>query len=74
MDKLKTTKPPVRILVLGDPGVGKTSLILSLLCDEFLEDVPPKAEKVSISGGVTPDQVPTIIVDYNGMCLSMAGL
>ena len=32
----------VRILVLGDPGVGKTSLILSLVSEEFPEDVPPK--------------------------------
>ena len=33
----------VRILLLGDPGVGKTSLILSLVSEEFPEEVPPKA-------------------------------
>jgi Ras family protein T1 len=33
----------VRILLLGDPGVGKTSLILSLVSEEFLEEVPTKA-------------------------------
>lgn len=56
----------VRILLVGDPGVGKTSLILSLLGEEFLEDVPLKAEEITIPADVTPEQVPTNIVDYNG--------
>lgn len=57
----------VRILIVGDRGVGKTSLILSLVSEEFPEDVPPKAEEITIPADVTPEMVPTNIVDYSGM-------
>lgn len=53
----------VRIILLGEPGVGKTSLILSLVTEEFAEHVPPKAEEITIPADVTPEQVPTNIVD-----------
>lgn len=56
----------VRILLLGDPGVGKTSLILSLVTEEFSEHVPSKAEEITIPADVTPEQVPTNIVDICG--------
>ncbi|XP_033208669.1 mitochondrial Rho GTPase isoform X1 [Belonocnema kinseyi] len=55
----------VRILLVGDRGVGKTSLILSLVSDEYAEDVPGKAEEITIPADVTPEQVPTRIVDYS---------
>jgi Ras family protein T1 len=29
----------VRILMLGEPGVGKTSLILSLVSEQFIDEV-----------------------------------
>lgn len=58
-------KRNVRILLVGDPGVGKTSLILSLVSEEFPENVPPKAEEITIPADVTPEQVPTNIVDYS---------
>nr|CAD7460908.1 unnamed protein product [Timema tahoe] len=56
----------VRILLVGERGVGKTSLILSLVSEEFPEDVPLKAEEITIPADVTPEQVPTNIVDYSG--------
>ncbi|XP_055699811.1 mitochondrial Rho GTPase isoform X12 [Phlebotomus papatasi] len=55
----------VRILLVGDQGVGKTSLILSLVSEEFPEEVPPKAEEITIPADVTPEQVPTNIVDFS---------
>ncbi|XP_053662201.1 mitochondrial Rho GTPase [Anopheles marshallii] len=58
-------KRHVRILLVGDQGVGKTSLILSLVSEEFPEDVPLKAEEITIPADVTPEQVPTNIVDYS---------
>ena len=45
---------------------GKTSLILALVGEEFPLFVPPRAEEITIPGGVTPEKVPTYIVDYSG--------
>ncbi|XP_063961643.1 mitochondrial Rho GTPase 1-A-like isoform X1 [Lytechinus pictus] len=56
----------VRILLLGDAGVGKTSLILTLVSDEFPEEeVPARAEEITIPPDVTPEKVPTHIVDFS---------
>lgn len=58
-------KRDVRILLLGEPKVGKTSLIMSLVGEEFPEQVPLKAEEITIPADVTPEKVPTHIVDYS---------
>jgi len=55
----------VRILLVGDRNVGKTSLILSLVSEEFPIDVPARAEEITIPGDLTPEKVPTCIVDYS---------
>ena len=44
----------VRILLVGDRNVGKTSLILSLVSEEFPIDVPAKAEEITIPGDGAP--------------------
>lgn len=79
--------------------VGKTSLILSLVGEEFPEEVrgadwalradarlwaaaphsilthllqvPARAEEITIPADVTPEKVPTHIVDYSGIYLQM---
>nr|XP_010595756.2 mitochondrial Rho GTPase 2 isoform X9 [Loxodonta africana] len=58
-------KRDVRILLLSEAQVGKTSLILSLVGEEFPEEVPPRAEEITIPADVTPEKVPTHIVDYS---------
>lgn len=58
-------KRDVRILLIGDASVGKTSLILSLVSEEFAEEVPARAEEITIPADVTPEHVPTHIVDYS---------
>uniref|UniRef100_A0A673BZT3 Mitochondrial Rho GTPase n=1 Tax=Sphaeramia orbicularis TaxID=375764 RepID=A0A673BZT3_9TELE len=63
-------KQDVRILLLGEPKVGKTSLIMSLVGEEFPEEVPPRAEEITIPADVTPEKVPTHIVDYSEKELS----
>ncbi|KAF2353784.1 Small GTPase superfamily [Trinorchestia longiramus] len=55
----------VRILLVGDAETGKTSLILSLVSEEFPEHVPARAEEITIPPDVTPERVPTHIVDYS---------
>ena len=62
----------VRILLLGDQGTGKTSLILSLVSEEFPEYVPARCEEITIPADVTPEKVPTHIVDYSGSYLHIA--
>lgn len=56
----------VRILVVGDEGSGKTSLIFTLLEDCFIEKVPPNIETVIIPPDSSPDHVVTAIIDYSG--------
>uniref|UniRef100_A0A8C7SWQ4 Ras homolog family member T1 n=1 Tax=Oncorhynchus mykiss TaxID=8022 RepID=A0A8C7SWQ4_ONCMY len=56
----------VRILLVGEPKVGKTSLIMSLVSEEFPQVVPYRAEEITIPADVTPERVPTHIVDYSG--------
>ncbi|XP_077407421.1 mitochondrial Rho GTPase 2 [Vanacampus margaritifer] len=58
-------KQDVRILLLGEPMVGKTSLIMSLVGEEFPDEVPSRAEEITIPADVTPEKVPTHIVDYS---------
>ncbi|RWS28639.1 Mitochondrial Rho GTPase 1-like protein, partial [Leptotrombidium deliense] len=61
----KNGKKDVRILLVGDPGVGKTSLIYTLVSEEFSEEVPSKAEEITIPPDVTPEKVTTQIVDFS---------
>uniref|UniRef100_H0WS09 Mitochondrial Rho GTPase n=2 Tax=Otolemur garnettii TaxID=30611 RepID=H0WS09_OTOGA len=63
--QVATMRRDVRILLLGEAQVGKTSLILSLVSEEFPEEVPPRAEEITIPADVTPEKVPTHIVDYS---------
>ncbi|KAJ7317087.1 hypothetical protein JRQ81_003249 [Phrynocephalus forsythii] len=58
-------KEDVRILLVGESRIGKTSLIMSLVSEEFPEEVPPRAEEITILADVTPERVPTHIVDYS---------
>ncbi len=39
----------VRILLVGEPGVGKTSVILSLVSEEFADGVPPRSEEITVN-------------------------
>uniref|UniRef100_A0A0X3Q2A0 Mitochondrial Rho GTPase 1 n=1 Tax=Schistocephalus solidus TaxID=70667 RepID=A0A0X3Q2A0_SCHSO len=55
----------VRILLLGEPSVGKTTLILSLVSEEFSPQVPARADEITIPADVTPERVPTEIVDFS---------
>lgn len=60
-----STPKSVRILLVGDDAVGKTSLILTLVSEEFPEEVPARAEEITITADVTPEKVPSHIVDFS---------
>jgi len=64
---MKKSREDVRILLIGDRNVGKTSLILSLVSEEFPIDVPSRAEEITIPADLTPEKVPTCIVDYSSV-------
>ncbi|KAF9303061.1 ERMES complex Ca(2+)-binding regulatory GTPase gem1 [Mortierella antarctica] len=53
----------VRILLLGDNGVGKSTLITSLIKESFVANVQHVIPEVTIPPEVTPDNVTTHIVD-----------
>lgn len=55
----------IRILLVGDPGVGKTSLIHSLVNDEFVPELPDKMATITIPAEVTSEDVPLRITDYS---------
>lgn len=51
--------------MVGEDGVGKSSLILCLISEEFPENAPARCEPVLIPADVTPERVPTHIVDFS---------
>uniref|UniRef100_A0A8C5FCR4 Mitochondrial Rho GTPase n=1 Tax=Gadus morhua TaxID=8049 RepID=A0A8C5FCR4_GADMO len=57
-------------LPLFSAKVGKTSLIMSLVSEEFPEVVPYRAEEITIPADVTPERVPTHIA--NVICIVYA--
>ncbi|VDK48601.1 unnamed protein product [Gongylonema pulchrum] len=61
-----SVKADVRILLVGEPGVGKSSLIMSLLKDRFCENVPARVDNIVIPADVTPEGVVTSIHDFCG--------
>uniref|UniRef100_A0A8P4G4U7 Mitochondrial Rho GTPase n=1 Tax=Dicentrarchus labrax TaxID=13489 RepID=A0A8P4G4U7_DICLA len=54
-----------RLFLPSTAKVGKTSLIMSLVSEEFPDVVPYRAEEITIPADVTPERVPTHIVDYS---------
>ena len=56
----------IKIVILGDAGVGKTSLILTLVTEEYSPDPPKFLNKIGISNEVSTatDIGLTYLVDY----------
>ncbi|RUS16020.1 mitochondrial Rho GTPase [Endogone sp. FLAS-F59071] len=53
----------VRILLVGDDGVGKSTLITSLIKESFIPNIQHVVPEVTIPPEVTPENVTTHIVD-----------
>jgi Ras family protein T1 len=59
MDEDKT----VRIAVIGDSGVGKTSLITAAATETFPDEPPPVLPPARLPAETTPEGVPVVITD-----------
>ncbi|CAG8484180.1 4298_t:CDS:10 [Ambispora leptoticha] len=53
----------VRILVAGDDGVGKSTLITSLIKEQYVPNIQHIVPEVTIPPNITPENVTTHIVD-----------
>lgn len=53
----------VRILLVGDDGVGKSSLITTLIKEHFVTRVQKVVPEITLPPEVTPEGVMTKIVD-----------
>ncbi|GJN22913.1 hypothetical protein PR202_gb10521 [Eleusine coracana subsp. coracana] len=56
-------KSSVRIVVIGDPGTGKSSLIIALATEQFPENVPGVVPPTRLPADYFPDRVPITIID-----------
>lgn len=54
---------PVRVCVVGDSQVGKTSLITAAATESFPDNPPPVLPPTRIGADATPEGVPLIITD-----------
>ena len=55
----------VKIVILGDRGVGKTSLILTLVTEEFCSKPPRTVNRIGITSEVGSSAGLTYLVDYS---------
>ncbi|QRV86369.1 EF-hand 1, calcium-binding site protein [Ceratobasidium sp. AG-Ba] len=53
----------VRVLLVGDEGVGKSTIVTSLIKEEYVDNVQHVVPEVTIPPEVTPENVTTYIVD-----------
>jgi Ras family protein T1 len=56
-------KSGVRVVVIGDPGTGKSSLIVALATEQFPENVPRVMPPTRLPADYFPDRVPITIID-----------
>ena len=53
----------VRIVVAGDKGTGKSSLIVTAAADTFPANVPPVLPPTTLPADIYPEKVPVTIID-----------
>ncbi|KAM0913104.1 hypothetical protein ACQ4PT_012377 [Festuca glaucescens] len=55
--------PGVRVVVIGDPGTGKSSLVVAVATEQFPENVPKVMPHTRLPADYFPDRVPITIID-----------
>ncbi|KAJ9541166.1 hypothetical protein OSB04_027672 [Centaurea solstitialis] len=58
-----TTTTSVRIVVAGDHGTGKSSLIITAAAEAFPANVPPVLPPTRLPEDMFPDRVPVTVID-----------
>ena len=53
----------VRIVVAGDRGTGKSSLIVTAAAEAFPTNVPPTLPPTRLPEDMFPDRVPVMVID-----------
>lgn len=63
----------IKVVILGDVGVGKTSLILTLVTEEFTPNPPKSLNRIGISNEVSSatEFGLTYLVDYRLKYISL---
>ncbi|KAJ9057019.1 ERMES complex Ca(2+)-binding regulatory GTPase gem1 [Entomophthora muscae] len=56
-------KQEIRIVLVGESGVGKSTLVTTLIKDSFVSQVQPLVPEVTIPPEATPEKVTTHIID-----------
>ncbi|XP_026421902.1 mitochondrial Rho GTPase 1-like [Papaver somniferum] len=56
-------KANVRVVVVGDSGTGKSSLIVTAAAETFPQNVPPVLPPTRLPADFYPDRVPVTIID-----------
>ncbi|KAM0900277.1 hypothetical protein ACQ4PT_020744 [Festuca glaucescens] len=56
-------RPGVRVVVIGDPGTGKSSLVVAVTTEQFPENVPKVMPHTRLPADYFPDRVPITIID-----------
>jgi Ras family protein T1 len=56
----------VRIVLAGDAGVGKSTLLTSLIKEAYVDDVQRRIPEITLPAHVCPEGVCTKIVDTVG--------
>ena len=59
----------IRIVVAGDRGTGKSSLIVTAASENFPANVPPLLPPTRLAEDFYPDRVPITIIDTSSRCV-----
>lgn len=68
MPAVSGARTSVRIVVVGDRGTGKSSLIAAAAAETFRPEVAPVLPPTRLSADYYPDNVPIVIIDTSTRC------
>lgn len=68
----KGSSKGVRIVVAGDRGTGKSSLIVTAAADTFPTNVPPVLPPTRLPDDMYPEKVPITIIDTSSRSNSLS--